>query len=120
MELDLREHDLRRVVEQTLDLAGAELKEHRMCAIEFDAPMPAVPVRVDAELMRQALLNLLLNAMQAMPAGGVVRVSVRRDQRLAIVSRLRITVRAFRRRCFRVSSTCTSRPSRREAESGWR
>ena len=28
MELDLREHDLRRVVEQTLELAGAELKEH--------------------------------------------------------------------------------------------
>jgi signal transduction histidine kinase len=35
--------------------------------------------------MRQALLNLLLNAMQAMPDGGLVRVSVRRDQRAAIV-----------------------------------
>jgi signal transduction histidine kinase len=42
-------------------------------------------VRVDAELMRQALLNLLLNAMQAMPSGGVVRVSLRRDHRLAVV-----------------------------------
>jgi signal transduction histidine kinase len=42
-------------------------------------------VRVDEELMRQALLNLLLNAMQAMPTGGVVRVSVRREQRFAIV-----------------------------------
>jgi signal transduction histidine kinase len=42
-------------------------------------------VRVDDELMRQALLNLLLNAMQAMPSGGVVRVSVRREQRSAIV-----------------------------------
>jgi signal transduction histidine kinase len=85
MELDLREHDLRRVVEQTLELAELELKEHQV-RIEFDAPMPAVPVRVDAELMRQAFLNLLLNAMQAMPSGGLVRVSVRRDQRLAIVS----------------------------------
>ena len=27
-------------------------------------------VRVDAELVRQALLNLLLNGMQAMPEGG--------------------------------------------------
>jgi signal transduction histidine kinase len=42
-------------------------------------------VRVDAELLRQALLNLLLNAMQAMPDGGVVRAVVRRDQRIAVV-----------------------------------
>ena len=83
MELDLREHDLRRVVEQTLELAGAELKEHGV-RVELESPVP-VPVRVDAELMRQALLNLLLNAMQAMPSEGVVHVTVRRDHRLAIV-----------------------------------
>jgi signal transduction histidine kinase len=84
MDLDLREHDLRRVIEQTLDLAGAELKENGvvMCA---ETGTVAVPVFVDAELMRQAVLNLLLNAMQAMPSGGVVRVSVRHDQRFAIV-----------------------------------
>jgi signal transduction histidine kinase len=84
MELDLREHDLRRVLEQTLELAGEELKEHGV-RVELDSPPGPVPVRVDGELMRQALLNLLLNAMQAMPSGGVVRVSVRRDQRHAIV-----------------------------------
>jgi len=84
MELDLREHDLRRVVEQTLELAGAELKENGV-GVQSDAPPGPVPVRVDAELMRQALLNLLLNAMQAMPSGGQVRVSVRRDHRFAVV-----------------------------------
>jgi signal transduction histidine kinase len=84
MELDLREYDLRRVVEQVLDLSGAELREHGV-RVEFDGPGLPVPVRVDAELMRQAMLNLLLNAMQAMQAGGVVRVSVRREQRVAVV-----------------------------------
>jgi signal transduction histidine kinase len=84
MDLDLREHDLRRVIAQTLDLAGAELKEHSV-AIESQSPPHEVPVRIDAELIRQALLNLLLNAMQAMPSGGVVSISVRRDQRLAFV-----------------------------------
>jgi signal transduction histidine kinase len=84
MELDLREYDLRRVVEQVLDLSGAEMREHGV-RIEFGGPTLPVPVRVDAELMRQALLNLLLNAMQAMQAGGVVRISVRREQRIAVV-----------------------------------
>jgi signal transduction histidine kinase len=84
MDLELREHDLIRVIDQTLDLVRAELKEHGV-SIESEAPPQPVPVRVDDELMRQAFLNLLLNAMQAMPSGGIVRVSVRREQRLAIV-----------------------------------
>jgi signal transduction histidine kinase len=84
MDLDLREQDLRRVIDQTLELAGAELKENGV-RIESESPPLPIFVRVDAELMRQAFLNLLLNAMQAMPSGGLVRVSVRRDQRVAIV-----------------------------------
>jgi signal transduction histidine kinase len=84
MDLDLRDHDLRRVVEQTVELAEEELKEHGV-AVESNAPPAPVPVRVDAELVRQALLNLILNAMQAMPDGGLVRVTVRRNQRLALV-----------------------------------
>ena len=84
MELDLRDHDLRQVLDQTVELAGAELTENGV-SIEQDMPAGPVPVRVDAELLRQALLNLLLNAMQAMPSGGMVRLTVRRDQRLAVV-----------------------------------
>jgi signal transduction histidine kinase len=84
MNLELREHDLRRVIEQVLDLSGAELREHAV-AIEYNPPALPVPVRVDAELLRQALLNLLLNAMQAMPSGGAVRISLHREQRQAVV-----------------------------------
>jgi signal transduction histidine kinase len=84
MELDLREYDLRRVIEQLLDLSGAELREHGV-GVEFDEAEWPVLVRVDAELMRQALLNLLLNAMQAMPSGGELRVTVRREQRAGVV-----------------------------------
>jgi signal transduction histidine kinase len=84
MNLELREHDLRRVIEQVLDLSGAELREHAV-AVEYHAPALPVPVRVDDELLRQALLNLLLNAMQAMPSGGTVRITLRRDQRQAVV-----------------------------------
>jgi signal transduction histidine kinase len=84
MDLDLREHDLRRVIQQVLDLCVAELTSHAV-TVQYQAPALPVPVRIDAELMRQALLNLLLNAMQAMPSGGSVRLSLRRDQRNAVV-----------------------------------
>jgi len=84
MDLDLREQDLSRVIDQTLELAGAEFKENGV-RLECESHQQPIYVRVDAELMRQAFLNLLLNAMQAMPSGGLVRVSVRRDHRLAIV-----------------------------------
>lgn len=82
--LELRDQDLRRIVERVLDLAGAELKENHVTLESFEPPQ-ALPVRVDSELIRQALLNLVLNAMQAMPDGGTLRVSVERQGRLAVV-----------------------------------
>ena len=43
-------------------------------------------VRADAELMQQALLNLLLNGMQAMPQeGGTILVRIRREHQFAVV-----------------------------------
>jgi signal transduction histidine kinase len=84
MELDLREHDLGRVVSQVLDLAGVELKEQGV-AVESELPSQPVFARIDAELIRQALLNLVLNAMQAMPDGGRLRISLRREPRLAAI-----------------------------------
>src|SRR6201999_3483895 len=49
------------------------------------SPAEPLMVRVDAELIRQALLNLLLNAMQAMPHGGLIRVAIRRGLQFAVV-----------------------------------
>jgi PAS domain S-box-containing protein len=37
-------------------------------------------VRADEELLRQAFLNVLLNACQAMPKGGTIRITTARDQ----------------------------------------
>ncbi|ADW68603.1 sensor histidine kinase [Granulicella tundricola] len=83
MELHLSEIDLREVVERVVDLTGAEMAEHNVevrCALE-----PAVMVRADGEMLRQAMLNLMLNAMQAMEQGGILRVGVRRDGDTALL-----------------------------------
>ena len=73
MELHLREHDLRQVIGIVMELTAAEMEENGV-RVTVEAPHEAMMVRVDAELMQQAVLNLLLNGMQAMPSGGALRV----------------------------------------------
>jgi len=84
MELHLREHDLRQVVGVVLELTAAEMEENGV-HVTVGAPAEPMMVRADAELMQQAVLNLLLNGMQAMPAGGALRVSMRREHQFAVV-----------------------------------
>jgi signal transduction histidine kinase len=84
MELHLREHDLRQVVGIVMELMATEMQENRV-VIKVNAPKEPLIVRVDAQLMQQALLNLLLNGMQAMPEGGAMVVRLRRDHQFAVV-----------------------------------
>ena len=84
MELRLREHDLRQVVGAVIELTAAEMRENGVTAI-VKAPSEPVTVRMDAELVRQALLNLMLNGMQAMPRGGRLWVRIRRDHQVAVL-----------------------------------
>jgi signal transduction histidine kinase len=84
MELHLREHDLRQIVGVVIELTAAEMEEHGV-EVKVEAPTEAMMVRADAELMQQAMLNLLLNGMQAMPAGGAMQVRMRREHQFAVV-----------------------------------
>ncbi len=84
MELHLADRDLRDVVEAVVELLGAEMEENGV-EIEIELPREPVVARVDAGLMQQALLNLVLNGMQAMPGGGRMRVSIGREHHSAIV-----------------------------------
>jgi PAS domain S-box-containing protein len=48
-------------------------------AVDVSAELPPVPV--DAEMLRQAMVNLVMNAMQAIPRGGEVTVRARPEAR---------------------------------------
>lgn len=68
--------DVRQLVNQTLDLVSARAEQQRV-AIRREAPQPAAFVEIDGGQIRQVLLNLLLNSLDAMPGGGNVRVQIR-------------------------------------------
>jgi two-component system sensor histidine kinase HydH len=84
-ELKLHDEDLELVVERALRLAKADLAAKGI-AVEFtrDGTLPSIPL--DSERITQALLNLFLNAVQAMDQGDALRISTARDQAEGIVS----------------------------------
>jgi PAS domain S-box-containing protein len=78
VELRLSDMDLRKVVEDVVMLASPAAEKHNVM-IEREAAPDALPVRIDADLVKQAVLNIVLNGVQAMPNGGTLRLTVRRE-----------------------------------------
>jgi signal transduction histidine kinase len=79
MELQLSDHDLRSIVEEVMTLAAPDAEKHKVHMINENAPFP-LPVKVDADLFKQALLNIVINGAQAMPNGGVLTLRTRRHE----------------------------------------
>lgn len=70
--------DVRQIVSSALDLLSARAERQAVTVEWIPNPEPAI-AHVDAVQIRQLLLNLLLNAIDALPDGGVVSVVVDRN-----------------------------------------
>ncbi len=81
-EMHQEESSLKEILEEVLTVERPELDK---AGIKLDARLaPDVPrVLVDKPLLRQALINLLVNAIEAMPTGGQLSVSLRRRAEMA-------------------------------------
>jgi two-component system, NtrC family, sensor histidine kinase HydH len=77
-DVEARPADLPEVVEEVVDFFNPTA---RAANIEIKSYLPAdlPPVPLDADLFKQALLNLLLNAQQAMPDGGEITLQAASD-----------------------------------------
>jgi signal transduction histidine kinase len=77
-DLDLKPTNLGELIEELVDFFGPMA---RSVNIEIKTYIPAdLPqVSLDREMFKQALLNLLLNAQQAMPSGGEITLLARTD-----------------------------------------
>ncbi len=78
--------DLARLVEEVILLVGKDLSSHRV-QLDFQA-VNRPHAKVNPAQIQQVLLNLIINARQAMPRGGTVKVRVVHEPnaRLAEVS----------------------------------
>ena len=73
MDTVLEDGDVNHVIEELLQFVQPELDQS---GVAVDARLsPALPLlRIDARYIKQALLNLIKNALAAMPGGGVLRI----------------------------------------------
>jgi signal transduction histidine kinase len=84
VELQLREQDLRSVINDVLALAAEELSTHNIVLVSQMPPNPLM-ANCDADLLKQAALNVIQNGAQAMPEGGVLGVSLAEDRKFAVL-----------------------------------
>jgi PAS domain S-box-containing protein len=82
-ELHLVEIDLRRLLEDVALLAAPDAEQHGV-VIVHDWSEQSLPVKADLDLMKQALLNVVLNGIQAMPQGGKLTIAARREENAVI------------------------------------
>jgi signal transduction histidine kinase len=75
MELHPVETGVEELIEEVFRSAQSEANKYRVSLVH--ERNGALTVRVDRDLMKQVLLNLVLNGCQAMPQGGELRVSSR-------------------------------------------
>ncbi len=99
-DLRLEDVDLRKLLESVSVLAAPQASRHGVqMVLELPNRAPvaaAVPgedmpvddhalmVRVDSDLMKQAILNLVLNGVQSMTAGGTLTLTARREEEMMI------------------------------------
>ena len=76
LELRPAETDMEGLVREVFMLAEPQATQNNVRLI-FEANGPVPPLVIDRDLMKQALLNLVLNGCQAMPAGGELKVTPR-------------------------------------------
>lgn len=77
--------DLRTLIQEVLTLIEPEATRVGV-RLDLNAPGQPVKVRGDADLLKQALLNVCRNALDVMPGGGELRVGLLRAGPEAVIS----------------------------------
>ena len=85
VDLRLADTDLNKLVSDVVMLASPAAEKHRV-QIERQSGKDPLPARIDSDLVKQAVLNIVLNGVQSMPEGGKLRIITRREGDGAIIT----------------------------------
>jgi PAS domain S-box-containing protein len=94
-DLRLEDVDLRKILESVATLAAPdaarrsvriwlELPNHSLLQTSLPEENEALMVRVDSDLIKQAILNLVINGVQSMATGGTLTIKARREDETII------------------------------------
>jgi PAS domain S-box-containing protein len=84
-DLRLEDVDLRKILESVSVLAAPDAARHEVqIVLELPKGDDALMVRVDSDLMKQAILNLVLNGVQSMSEGGTLTLKARREDEMIL------------------------------------
>lgn len=84
VELQLHEQDLRGILGDVFALSSEQLSTLNVTLLT-NLPSKSVVANVDADLLKQAALNVIQNGAQAMPNGGRLQVALETNSRFAIL-----------------------------------
>jgi PAS domain S-box-containing protein len=85
VDLRLADMDLRKLVDDVVQLASPAAEQHQV-RIERQTSQEPMPVRIDADLVKQAVLNIVINGVQAMSNGGDLSIVTRREGENALIT----------------------------------
>lgn len=81
--LRLETVDLRRVLDDVAQLAAPDAEQHGV-TIQRQRSADPLMIKVDLDLMKQALLNVVINGVQSMPHGGVLTIAAQREENVIV------------------------------------
>src|SRR5437764_10169544 len=82
-DLHLEETDLRLVLDEVSLLAAPDAEQHGV-KLQRELPAEPIPVKIDVDFIKQAILNVVLNGVQAMPNGGTLSITASREDDVVV------------------------------------
>ena len=78
--LELKDHDMNEILDEVADFVTPEIKQKKILILKsYDADLPQC--RLDSNLIKQAILNIIINAEQAMENGGELMIRTFKDKK---------------------------------------